>query len=129
MREGEARAHEAGKDVTAFSFKFFKNFYVFFCCAGSSLLGRLPLVVVGRGHSLAVGPRPLTAVASRCRAQAPGHRSSVAATCRLHGCGSRALGTGSGVAAPGLSYLLRVGSSWTSDYTCVSSTGRWSLYH
>ena len=41
---------------------FFKN--CIFHCAGSSLLGRLPLVVVSRGHSLAAERRLLTAVAS-----------------------------------------------------------------
>ena len=60
MREGEARAHEVGKDITAFSLKIV---YIF-DCAGSSLLGRLPLVVVSRGHSLAAERRLLTAVAS-----------------------------------------------------------------
>ena len=61
MREGEARALEVGKDITAFSFKeFLKILFLFHSFAES------------RGHSLVVEHRLLTAVGSCCRAQALG---------------------------------------------------------
>ena len=41
MREGEARALEVGKDITAFSFKNFFKFYFFFTGLGLHHLQRV----------------------------------------------------------------------------------------
>ena len=61
----------------------------FFCCAGSSSLHRLSLVVVSRGSSLVAMLGLLIAVASLDnRAQALGARASVVAARKLSSCGA-----------------------------------------
>ena len=62
----------------------------FFCdCVGSLLLHGLSLVAASGGYSAVAVHWLLIAVASRCRAQAPGARASIVAALGLGTCGSQ----------------------------------------
>ena len=86
------------------------------CCSGFSL------VVEGAGYSLVAVCRLLIMVAS----VVVKHMDSRAWTLELWLPGSRAQAPWLCV---GLVALWHVGSSWTRDWTRISCTGRWILYH
>ena len=87
------------------------------CCAGFSLVSE------SRGCSLVAVLRLLIAVASLAAQHGLwGAWASVVGVRRLQS-------TGSIVVAHGLSFPKPVGSSLIRDQTCVSCTGRQSLYH
>ena len=97
--------------------------YLFYGCAGSSLLLGLSLVVVSRSYSsLQCGGF------SYCREQTLGIWASVAVVCGPTSWGSQALEhMGSVVVAHGFSPLQHVACSWIRDQTHVPCPGMWIL--
>ena len=104
------------------NFNFKLRIYLFFCCAGSSLLCGLfsgcsewaRLSVCGVGSLLRWPPL-----------WGSGSRHMGVSSCGPPGSSAQGQQSwGTGLVAP-----WRVGSSWIRDRTCISCIGRWILYH